>query len=128
MSDPGDNGEKNPSRARDHLANERTFLAWLRTAVNVMAFGVAIAKFVHVGGGRAAAAGVILVITGAAGLVYGTLRYRQVTDELESGRYTTGSRGRGPTITAAVLIVAIIAALALLVVGVGSGGSPLGSG
>ncbi len=29
---------------RDHLANERTLLAWVRTAVAFMAFGVALAK------------------------------------------------------------------------------------
>lgn len=33
-----------PSWARDHLANERTLLAWLRTALAFMAFGVALAK------------------------------------------------------------------------------------
>lgn len=29
---------------RDHLANERTLLAWIRTALAFMAFGVAVAK------------------------------------------------------------------------------------
>jgi putative membrane protein len=29
---------------RDHLANERTLLAWVRTSVAFMAFGVALAK------------------------------------------------------------------------------------
>ncbi|TVQ87096.1 MAG: DUF202 domain-containing protein [Deltaproteobacteria bacterium] len=29
---------------RDHLANERTLLAWVRTALALMAFGVAVAK------------------------------------------------------------------------------------
>jgi len=27
---------QNPSRVRDHLANERTYLAWMRTAVALM--------------------------------------------------------------------------------------------
>lgn len=30
--------------ARDHLANERTFLAWVRTSISLMAFGVVIAR------------------------------------------------------------------------------------
>lgn len=30
---------------RDHLANERTFLAWLRTSIAVIAFGFVIDKF-----------------------------------------------------------------------------------
>jgi putative membrane protein len=34
-----------PNRQRDHQANERTFLAWLRTALALIAFGFAIARF-----------------------------------------------------------------------------------
>jgi putative membrane protein len=36
---PGD------SRFRDHAANERTLLAWIRTGIALMAFGFAIARF-----------------------------------------------------------------------------------
>jgi inner membrane protein YidH len=32
-------------RFRDHAANERTMLAWLRTGIALMAFGFAIARF-----------------------------------------------------------------------------------
>jgi putative membrane protein len=32
-------------RYSDHAANERTFLAWVRTAVAIMAFGFVIEKF-----------------------------------------------------------------------------------
>jgi putative membrane protein len=32
-------------KASDHLANERTFLAWVRTAIAVMAFGFVIERF-----------------------------------------------------------------------------------
>jgi putative membrane protein len=35
----------NPNRARDHLANERTFLAWVRTGVAIVVFGFAIGRF-----------------------------------------------------------------------------------
>jgi len=35
----------NPNRARDHLANERTFLAWVRTGVATIIFGFAIGRF-----------------------------------------------------------------------------------
>ncbi|CBN54906.1 MULTISPECIES: YidH family protein [Kamptonema] len=35
---------QNPSRVRDHLANERTYLAWMRTAIALMGFGVAIVR------------------------------------------------------------------------------------
>ncbi len=33
-----------PSAIRDHLANERTFLAWIRTGTALMGFGILIAK------------------------------------------------------------------------------------
>jgi putative membrane protein len=32
-------------RYSDHAANERTFLAWVRTAIAVMAFGFIVEKF-----------------------------------------------------------------------------------
>ena len=33
------------SSLRDHLANERTFLAWIRTNIGIMAFGFVVEKF-----------------------------------------------------------------------------------
>ncbi len=48
------------SRARDHLTNERTYLAWLRTAATVMVLGLAVAKFVEEGNARTEVAGGIL--------------------------------------------------------------------
>jgi putative membrane protein len=35
---------RNSSRIRDHLANERTYLAWMRSAIALMGFGVLIAR------------------------------------------------------------------------------------
>ncbi len=34
----------NPSRVRDHLVNERTYLAWMRSAIALMGFGVLIVR------------------------------------------------------------------------------------
>lgn len=34
----------NPNRVRDHLANERTYLAWMRSAIALMGFGVLIVR------------------------------------------------------------------------------------
>ncbi len=33
------------SHLRDHMANERTFLAWIRTSIGIMAFGFVVEKF-----------------------------------------------------------------------------------
>lgn len=34
----------NPNRIRDHLANERTYLAWMRSAIALLGFGVVIVR------------------------------------------------------------------------------------
>lgn len=108
-------GSRNPSRTRDHLANERTYLAWLRTAVNVMVLGLAIAKFGSKDEAVSIAAGGIVVVVGAVGLAYGTSRYRQVRTQIEADRFMTDSRGNAAIIASTVLIAAIVAALILLV-------------
>ena len=45
----GNPEEKDPGKVRDrrvHMANERTFLAWIRTSLGLIAAGVAVAQFV----------------------------------------------------------------------------------
>jgi uncharacterized membrane protein YidH (DUF202 family) len=37
--------EKKLGTISDHLANERTFLAWIRTSIGIMAFGFVVEKF-----------------------------------------------------------------------------------
>ncbi len=40
--------EKKPAKVGDprvHMANERTFLAWIRTSIGIMAFGFVVEKF-----------------------------------------------------------------------------------
>ena len=44
MSDPQEPKKLNLNRIRDHLANERTYLAWMRSAVALMGFGVLIVR------------------------------------------------------------------------------------
>jgi len=46
MRDIVENRESIPiSHASDHMANERTFLAWIRTSIGIMAFGFVVEKF-----------------------------------------------------------------------------------
>lgn len=116
MTDSANGGGGNRSRARDHLANERTYLAWLRTAVNIMVLGLAIAGFSKKATLFSVIAGGVLIAVGAVGLIYGTSRYRRVNREIESGRYITGRRGRGLVLASLVLIIAVLVALALLIV------------
>lgn len=112
-------GTSPASRARDHMANERTWLAWVRSAVNVMIVGLAAARFGAGGTPNAYSlgAGAMLVAVGAVGLLYGTARYRSTNRELEAGRYVTGVGTRGPLLAALLLLAAILAALALVLLG-----------
>jgi len=88
-------------RFRDHAANERTLLAWIRTGVALMGFGFAIARFslflreiaqagqVHLSGARGVGSGwfgVVLVVLGLMTNTAATLRYARVRRALEEGR------------------------------------------
>lgn len=106
-----------PTLARDHLANERTYLAWLRTAAAVMALGLAVSGLAHRVSAWTAVAGVLLVVTGACGVVYGTARYRRVTRDLDNGIYVAGGHGPAALIASTVLVAAVIIALVLILVG-----------
>ncbi len=99
--------------ARFLLANERTLLAWVRTALTLMAVGVGVLQFgSDVDGGRLVAA-VLVALAGAAG-VLGTVRYTRADDAIRAGRLPRG--GRSPTVLSwAVVVVALflLAATAL---------------
>jgi putative membrane protein len=36
--------DRNPNRIRDHLANERTYLSWMRSGISLLGFGVLIVR------------------------------------------------------------------------------------
>jgi putative membrane protein len=93
--------------ASDHLANERTFLAWMRTSVGIMAFGFVVVKFslfvkqlslmldkkdmVVQPKGYSSLAGIILVIVGAIASVLSWLRYKSIERQLNQGGYKNSS-------------------------------------
>jgi len=91
---------ENPNRARDHLANERTFLAWLRTGLAIVVFGFAIGRFAIAvrqflqfqgrtvtGGGFSVWFGTAAMLAGVAQTLAGLGRYRRTRTMLESGRF-----------------------------------------
>lgn len=105
------------SRARDHLANERTYLAWVRTAAAVMALGLAVATFGNLALVTSLLAGGVLVAVGAAGVGLGTHRYREVAREIEEGGFDA-RRGQGAVVASSVvLVLAVVVALLLVAVG-----------
>lgn len=95
--------------ASDHLANERTYLAWLRTGIAVAGLGVAIGKFAPDRGAHAVASGVILVVCGLLVSAYGTTRYRLVGRQLEAGVFA-------PARSSVVMAATVMTALAVIAV------------
>ena len=90
----------NPNRARDHLANERTFLAWVRTGAAIVVFGFAIGRFsiamrqlTALGGhavrtvGFSVWMGASSIIAGVLLVLAGLVRYRKTKVQLEEGRF-----------------------------------------
>lgn len=98
------------SRARSLLANERTFLAWIRTALSMLTIGLAAAQFI----GRdevdhipivtifslvLAGSGLLLTLTAG-------LQFARARDHINSGSYQSGT-----TAIVLTLVVSVIAAL-----------------
>lgn len=112
---------------RTYFAEERTFLAWIRTGLGLMGVGFAVARFglflrelqqsqivarstIH-STGASVYGGVVLVALGTIVNVGAVMRHIRVIRELKSGTWTTGRLSWG----------AIVLALLLAVFGVGIG-------
>eukprot|EP00425_Heterocapsa_triquetra_P002787 CAMPEP_0195055622 /NCGR_PEP_ID=MMETSP0448-20130528/4250_1 /TAXON_ID=66468 /ORGANISM="Heterocapsa triquestra, Strain CCMP 448" /LENGTH=158 /DNA_ID=CAMNT_0040085301 /DNA_START=16 /DNA_END=492 /DNA_ORIENTATION=- len=96
------------STARDHLANERTFLAWLRTSISMVSFGIGIAKFSPTTWGLTF--GIVFVLVGSVILIFSSLRYYNVMHTLERGEFSINTGG----ILVLVGMVMFLTAMALL--------------
>jgi putative membrane protein len=97
---------KGQGSAGDHLANERTFLAWIRTSIGIMAFGFVVVKFslflkqisLILGKGienqpksYSSLAGIVLVIVGALTAILSYMRYKKTEKQLNEGSYISSS-------------------------------------
>ena len=104
------------SRARTHLANERTFLAWLRTGLSLVAVGMAVAGFLPVdlvpGIRYGTLFAVLLVLLGTAMAAYGASRYVTAYRQIERGAY----RPAISPVVAFSLMVGILGLMAIPVV------------
>ena len=69
------------SVARDHLANERTFLAWLRTSVNLMGIGIAFISF------NIFTNGIVFIVLGLIFVIFSLFRYLQITSLLQEDKF-----------------------------------------
>ena len=88
------------NRARDHLANERTFLAWVRTSVAIVVFGFAIGRFAIAmrqltafqgvaskTTGLSVWMGMSSILAGVVMVVAGLARYRKTRAQLDQGKF-----------------------------------------
>ncbi len=99
------------SRARTHLANERTFLAWFRTGITLVALGLAAAQFLarDVSPGFPLVRGMstIVIGTGAFLVVVGTWRYREARLRIDAEAFRPASASI-TVAAAAALVVAML--------------------
>lgn len=96
------------------LANERTFLAWVRTSLGMMAAGVAVVQFVP--GLDAVRHGLGLVLIAMGGVLAGTSyrQWRRAEAAMQSGDRLP--RSGIPAMVAVVLTLAALAALVLVAI------------
>lgn len=102
----------------DHMANERTYLAWVRTGITVMALGFVVAKFgiiikelvptapstsYHL----SSATGIVLVIAGGFLQVMALRSFLRNKKSIEKGDFAPSSSG----VIAAGIIILLIAVL-----------------
>src|SRR3954468_21315188 len=76
-SEEGSGGGTGGTEAREHLANERTLLSWVRTGVSLISFGLVVERL----GGQVGAVGtsgvfgIALAVLGCLALIMGTIQF-----------------------------------------------------
>lgn len=90
---------------RTHLANERTFAAWVRTGLSVDAAGIAVAKAVP--GASRHWLSLAFILLGSGMVIFGGLRFGKVAKDL----VTVGSPPVFITHRTVYMMVALLAAL-----------------
>ena len=104
------------------LANDRTYLAWLRTGIALFGLGFVVAKFALLATDHAAlsnqdlysAAGVVIVLTGAALVIVGYLQHVRVARTLPIDDVLSESRWPF-TVTVAALVGSLLLAALIIV-------------
>jgi putative membrane protein len=102
--------------ARDHLANERTLLAWQRTALALLGLGFLVDRFAFEGRGTSIAGsliGLTLIVVGALASVVGVYRYLRTERDIDQATYRPAHLAH--LLLTAAMVVGAILLVALLV-------------
>jgi inner membrane protein YidH len=108
MGAPSTPSSDRDATRRTHLANERTYLAWIRSALTAVAVGLGVAKFIpslHEGSAWPyVTLGLGFCFLGLVLAIYGVYRLRRVDRALRTGDF-------GPLEERAAVVIGAIAAL-----------------
>ena len=107
------------SVARDNLANERTYLAWVRTGFAIAALGVVISRSNQQLGNDDdkvyfKVLSLLFISIGLLSMVCGSIRFSHVEYLMEQGKYPTA--GLYTTIVTIFGIVSFIATLVIIII------------
>lgn len=121
--------ENTASVARDHLANERTFLAWLRTSLSFISIGVAITQLFRLTrplgdnnnnnpanrndsrGGKQL--GIVFIILGIIFLAFGISRYFHSQNLMTKGHFPAS---RGSIVIGTILTIFVLVACFVVII------------
>jgi uncharacterized membrane protein YidH (DUF202 family) len=116
--------DKNITKVRNrrvHMANERTFLAWIRTSVAIMAFGFVVERFaiftrqfsflagkavVAPSRGYSTVLGIVLVALGGLMGVLAFIRYKKMEKQIDEDTYRPS------------LILDVLLAISIIAIGI----------
>src|SRR5215213_7420751 len=106
------------SRARSHLANERTFLAWLRTGLALIVVGIGAAQFLELdrnlipGLRTVSDFAAILIVIGTLTVIVGRARYMQSREQIDRAEFHPA--GRSITMATALIVIIGVFSIALV--------------
>ncbi|KAG2172325.1 hypothetical protein INT43_004867, partial [Umbelopsis isabellina] len=107
--------ENRDSVARDHLANERTFLAYIRTSFATISTGIAVTQLFRINEPRpipflgGEALGAYLILAGIVLVVYAAIRFFHCQEAMTKGKFPATTNV--PMVTSAMLLILCIALL-----------------
>ncbi|SRR5579883_621497 len=106
--------KRSADKVREHLANERTYLAWMRSGIALMGFGVLIVRLrilrpplAPQSPGTGWKLGLAFAIVGLLTVLYSTQHYRVVRRDIEEDTYEPADR------------LVILSSLTVLLLGIG---------